>query len=439
MSHCPGWTWGGGKKGLPLKLTLNSFPGERIDDSPSTELDGRRLLLNPKALRDLLMEDERLASVEIDFAHPGESCRIINILDIFEPRIKTEGKGETFSGILGPAKLAGSGTTNVLRGMSVVTCGLLDGAEDAFLDMSGPCAELSPFPGLETVVMRLTPARGVDRGGFARAAVEAGVRASLHLGEVTRSKRPEATEQCEQASFPRSNGRDDSLPRIAYIYPLYSQGDARDMLLYGRNTRDLIPTLIHPNEVMDGAVVWAGFCRPAKNVTYNHLNHGVIRTLYGEDGISISFAGVIVANHPKVFSDKALHAEMMARLAADVLAADGVIVTKDSGGQADPDLMQICEQCEERGVKTTLLTMEAAGEGGSSAGALVDASPRADAIVAVGNTVEEIRLPRMERILGGDRFKDFAQDPREPVEVCYNKIPGAISLFGDNRLAALEI
>jgi hypothetical protein len=45
----------------------------------------------------------------------------------------------------------------------------------------------------------------------------------------------------------------------------------------------------------------------------------------------------------------------------------------------------------------------------------------------------------MERILGGDRLKDFEQDPRDPVEVCFNKVPGAISLFGDNRLAALEV
>ena len=422
-----------------MKLTLNSFPVDEVEDSRKTALDGRRLRVNRAEMRDLLLEDERLISAAIDFAHPGESCRIINILDIFEPRIKAEGGGETFSGILGPAKLAGSGTTNVLRGMSVVTCGPLDGAEDAFLDMTGPCAELSPFASLETVVVRLTPASGLDRGGFARAAVEAGVRASGYLGETTRSGTPKSSERFEQNSLSGSNGRDDSLPRIAYVYPIYPQGDARDMLLYGRNTRDLIPTLIHPNEVMDGAVVWAGFCRPAKNVTYNHLNHGVIRTLYGAHGRSIFFAGVIVTNHPKLFSDKVLHAEMTARFATDVLAADGVIVTKDSGGQADPDLMQICEKCEERGAKTTLLTMEAAGDGGSSAGALVDASPWADAIVAVGNTVEEVRLPRMERILGGDRLKDFEQDPRDPVEVCFNKVPGAISLFGDNRLAALEV
>ncbi|MBI2880177.1 MAG: beta-aspartyl-peptidase [Candidatus Tectomicrobia bacterium] len=426
-----------------MKLTLNSFPVDEIAESRRTGLDGRRLLLNRRELRDLLLRDGRLGSVEIDLVRPGESCRIVNILDIFEPRIKASGGGEAFPGILGPARLAGSGTTHALRGMCVVTCGSLDGAEDALLDMAGPCADLSRFSGLKGVVVTLTFAEGLSRAESARAAVEAGVRASLFLGELlgeaARTQAPEASEVFELSAPSRAAGLDPSLPRIAYVYPLYSQGDARDMLLYGRNTRDLLPTLIHPNEVMDGAVVWSGFCRPTKNPTYDHLNHAVLRTLYAAHGKSIVFAGTIVANHPKHFTEKTLHAAMMARLAEDVLGADGVIITKDSGGQADTDLMQICEQCEERGVKTVLLTMEFAGDRGSSAGSLVDASPRADAIVSVGNCAETVRLPRMERVVGGARLKDFAQDPRDPVEVSYNKIPGAVGMLGGNALTAWEV
>ncbi|MBI2882228.1 MAG: hypothetical protein HYY21_11585, partial [Candidatus Tectomicrobia bacterium] len=74
--------------------------------------------------------------------------------------------------------------------------------------------------------------------------------------------------------------------------------------------------------------------------------------------------------------------------------------------------------------------------GGSSEGALADSSPRADAIVAVGNCAEMIRLPRVERVVGGQRLKDYDQDPREPVEVPYNKMPGPVSFFGDNFLCA---
>ena len=80
-----------------MKLTLNSFPVDGIEDSRKTALDGRRLLVNREEMRDLLLEDERLISAAIDFAHPGESCRIINILDIFEPRVKIDGETRAFN------------------------------------------------------------------------------------------------------------------------------------------------------------------------------------------------------------------------------------------------------------------------------------------------------------------------------------------------------
>jgi glycine reductase len=421
-----------------MNLKLNSFPIDKIEESHKTELDGNLLLLNRKEIEDLLMQDRRLHSVGIDLVHPGESCRIINILDVFEPRIKIMDGGETFPGILGPAKLVGSGTTNALKGMCVMTCGPMEGAEDALLDMAGPCADLSDYARLETVVLSLTPTEGLSRAEFAKAAVQAGVRASLFLGEVTRTKEPQVSRQFELSSFAQATGLRPSLPRIVHVYFLFSHGELRDMLLYGKDTRRLVPTPIHPNEVMDGAIVWSGFSRPTKNTTYDNLNNGIIRTLYEAHGKSIFFAGCIVANHHKLFAEKTLNAELVARLAGDILGADGVIITKDGGGQADTDLMQTCERCEERGIKTTILAMELGGAGGSSAGALVDASPRADAIVSVGNSSEDLRLPGMSRIVGGERLRDYDQDPHEPVTVPTNKVAGIISFYGDNKLGAIE-
>ncbi len=419
-----------------MKLTLNSFPVEQVEDAQRTELSGRRLLLNRGELKALLAQDERFRSVEIDLVHPGESCRIINILDIFEPRIKVSGDGETFPGILGDARLVGSGATNVLKGISLVTCGPLEGAEDALLDMTGPCAEISGFAGLETVVVTLRPAGGLSRAEFGRAAIQAGVRASHFLARVTEGEAAETAEEFELPGSALPVDQSASLPRIAYVYFLYSHGDIRDMLLYGRDTRELVPTLIHPNEVMDGAIVWAGFSRPTKNTTYDNLNNGVIRSLYQAHETSLFYSATILANHHKLFAEKVFNAEQVACLAKDVLDVDGVIITKDGGGQADTDLMLTCERCEEKGVKTSLLAMEFAGVGGSSEGSLADTSPRADAIVAVGNCTEMLRLPEVRRVVGGERLKDFDQDPREPVEVPYNKIPGTVSFFGDNTLCA---
>lgn len=423
-----------------MALTLNHFPVDSIEGGEETRLDGRRLLVDTDKLCDLILrEDPSLQSVRIDLVRPGDSYRIINILDILEPRIKAGGDAETFPGILGPPRLCGSSGTNVLKGMSVITCGPMNGAEDALLDMKGPCADLSIFSNLENVVITLQPAEALSRGDFAQAVVRAGVRAAVFLGGATRENSPEDSETLEVSRLSSFNGHREPLPRIAYIYPIYSQGDARDMLLYGKNTRELVPTMIHPNEVFDGAVVWSGFCRPTKNTTYDHLNHGVLRTLYAAHGHSIEFVGTIVANHPKQYAEKILHAGMMARIADDVLGAHGVIITKDSGGQADTDLIQICEHCEDRGIKTALLTMEFAGNEGSSAGALVDTSRRADAIVSAGNCAEPIELPAMDRVIGGSSLKDYDQDPTAAVRVPYNKIPGTIGMLGANSLTAVEV
>jgi glycine reductase len=425
-----------------VKLTTRLFPIERLEESGRTLLNGRVLCVSRKELETLILQDERFRSVQVDFSRPGEFCRIINILDIFEPSIKGTAEGGvypgTFPGILGNEGVVGSGVTNVVRGAAVITCGPMDGAEDGLLDMSGPCAKLSHFSHLESIVVTLTPAKGLSRAEFSKAAVQAGVRAAHFLAATTEGKSPEESREFELPSFSRICADGADLPRVAYVYFLYSHGDLRDMLVYGRGTRELPPTLIHPNEVMDGAIVWEGFSRPTKNMTYDNQNNGVIRSLYEAHGKTLVYTATILANHHKLFAEKTLHAERIASLAGDVLGVDGVIITKDGGGQADTDLMQTCERCEERGVKTTILAMEFAGAGGTSEGALADNSPRADAIVAVGDCAEMLDLPRMERVVGGERLKDYDQDPRDPLRVPYNKIPGPISFFGDNFLCSME-
>ena len=44
-------------------------------------------------------------------------------------------------------------------------------------------------------------------------------------------------------------------PKVAYLYMLQSQGLLHDTYVYGVDAKRIIPTLIHPNEVMDGAIV----------------------------------------------------------------------------------------------------------------------------------------------------------------------------------------
>ena len=48
--------------------------------------------------------------------------------------------------------------------------------------------------------------------------------------------------------------------------------------MYGDNCRHLLPTMLHPNEIIDGAVVRA----------YGIQNHGVIADLYAPRGVYVA-------------------------------------------------------------------------------------------------------------------------------------------------------
>ncbi|HXJ82809.1 MAG TPA: glycine/sarcosine/betaine reductase component B subunit, partial [Candidatus Methylomirabilis sp.] len=111
-----------------------------------TRLAGRTLEIDMEELRALLESDARLASVRLDLCHPGESCRIGRVFDVFAPRAKAEG-GEDFPGVLGAIGRAGSGRTRALANVAVaVTDQQADSAATlAVIDMSGPAALLSGF------------------------------------------------------------------------------------------------------------------------------------------------------------------------------------------------------------------------------------------------------------------------------------------------------
>ena len=176
------------KEGIDVELTINNFPVNIVEQSNENRLENGKLQINTHELHDyILREDTRLQSVKIDISHPGDSCRIINILDILEPRAKIGENPEPFPGIIGPPKSCGSGITNVLKDVGVITCGAMEGAEDAILDMQGPCADLSLFSHLINVVITLYPFKKVSKRGFAEAAVQAGVRAAYYLGRIANS------------------------------------------------------------------------------------------------------------------------------------------------------------------------------------------------------------------------------------------------------------
>ena len=80
--------------------------------------------------------------------------------------------------------------------------------------------------------------------------------------------------------------------------------------------------------------------------------------LYRRHGRDLWFAGVVLTIAPVTIAEKERNTALAARLAKEVLNADGVIATKIGGGAVDTDLMMIYTRAEEMGMKATLIIME---------------------------------------------------------------------------------
>ena len=55
---------------------------------------------------------------------------------------------------------------------------------------------------------------------------------------------------------------DPGLPRVVYVDQLHQQGLMAQTFLYGKHTQGLEPTLLHPNEMLDGVLVNGNYRAP---------------------------------------------------------------------------------------------------------------------------------------------------------------------------------
>lgn len=427
-----------------MKLELGYFKVKDVVFGDTTRFENGVLTVNKKELSELILEDQRIKDVDFDVAKPGEEVRIIPVKDVIEPRVKVTG-GTIFPGFLGKPTTVGSGRTHVLRGMAVVTCGRIVGFQEGIIDMSGPGAEYTPFSKLINLVLVANPVEGISQHEHEEALRIAGLKAAAYLAESVKEKEPEEIKVYETKPITQALKEYPDLPKVAYVYQLQSQGLLHDTYVYGVDAKKIIPTLIYPTELMDGAIV-SGNCVSAcdKNPTYVHQNNPVVEELYKRHGKDINFVGIIITNENVTLADKERSSDYTAKL-AEYLGLDGVIITEEGFGNPDTDLIMNCRKIEEKGIKTVLITDEYAGRDGASQ-SLADADPKANAVVTAGNANEVIVLPPMKKVIGlvdtaaviaGGSQKALREDGS--IEIELQAITGATSEVGFTRLSAITL
>src|SRR6056297_1713299 len=389
-----------------MQLELGKIKIEDIQFAAETKVSDSTLYINQEELLEIIGEDSRITNINLDIVHPGDSVRIIPVKDVIEPRVKVEGPGGVFPGFISSEEMVGSGRTHVLKGAAVVTTGEIVGFQEGIIDMSGPGAEYSPFSKLHNLVVDCEVKENIKQHEHEAILRMVGLKTADYLAKAAIDIEPDEVELFEAKPFLDAAAEYPDLPRVGYVYMLQSQGLLHDTYVYGVDAKEIIPTLISPTELMDGAII-SGNCVSAcdKNATYIHLNNPVIEDLYKYHGEKYNFMGVIITNENVTLADKIRSSNYTAKL-AEMIGLDAAIVSEEGFGNPDADLIMNCTKLEEKGIETVLITDEFAGRDGASQ-SLADADPAGDAVVTAGNANEVITLPPMDKVIGHQKFADI--------------------------------
>jgi len=425
-----------------LKLELGYIFIKDIQFADVSKVENGTLYVNKEEVKALILEDQNFKSADVEIARPGESVRIMPVKDVIEPRVKVEGPGGIFPGMINKVATVGSGKTNVLKGAAVVTTGKIVGFQEGIIDMSGTGAEYTPFSKLNNLVLVCQPIDSLKQHEHEKALRFAGYKVALYLGELARNLTPEETHTYETPSITEGIKLYPELPRVGYVLMLQSQGLMHDTYVYGVDAKQSLTTMIYPTEIFDGAIA-SGNCVSAcdKNTTYHHLNNPVVTDLFAEHGKTLNFVGVIITNENVYLADKERSSDWSAKL-AEFLGLDGVIISEEGFGNPDTDLIMNCKKIEAKGIKTVLITDEYAGRDGTSQ-SLADADVKADAVVTGANANEVIELPPMDKIIGYAEVADIiaggfngSLHADGSITAELQVITGATNEMGFNRLSA---
>lgn len=381
-----------------MRLELRKISIEGVEFGERFEVRGKTLIINKEELIEELKENPNVKEVSIDIALPGEKVRIIPVKDVIEPRFKL-GSDSGFAGVTGEVTQLGEGIVNVLEGCAVVTIGDIVGFQEGVIDMWGEGARWTPFSKTCNIVVDISVVEGLNPHEHEETCRLVGLRASEIIARASKDVTTDKIEVFDMGTNNEESKKYPDLPRVVYVEMLISQGLLHASYIYGVDSAHILPTIISPNEELDGAVI-SGNCVAAcdKITTYQHQNNEVIKELYKLHGKEINFLGVVLVPEMTTLNGKYISCDYTAKL-CKMLDAQGVIVSEEGYGNPDTDLVMICSRLEKQGIKTVLITDECSGWDGMSQ-PLTDTAKEAVAVISTGNVSHVISLEKAEKVLG---------------------------------------
>ena len=444
-----------------MELVLGTFPVDSVAFGASPGWNAGRLTIDPDRVRTLVLDDPRIVSVAVDLVEPGEATRIVQMRDVVEPRVKVRGRGHVYPGIADhPTDTVGDGETRRYAGFGIMVCSealphirrAVSAATDSLIDMSGPGA-VTVYSTLRYLVLTIETAPELELIEWNEALRGALHRVADDLAGHLATLEPPAT---QRFALDRSDG---GLPRIVHIHTLNaSMVPGIGTGIYGY-TPHALPVLLHPNEILDGAIAGDAVVGYPGKCTWLHVNNPVLSALYARHGVDVEWVGSIISRTRwGGLSEKQRSAYQTAKLAV-MLGAQGALVTWNHGGNDLIEVMLTIQELERAGIKTVFLTIEsdikvvrlvpALAETGADEPPLLFSVPEATAIVSTGTLAPADPLPAMARVVGGreivfDQERPEVRTPAagpldlEALSGAYSPIFGHFDNYGLGRQSYLE-
>ncbi|WP_066497454.1 glycine/sarcosine/betaine reductase component B subunit [Abyssisolibacter fermentans] len=387
-----------------MKLEIGNFNVKEILFGDKTEFQNGVLTINKEEALAVVKEDEHITKADIKIVNPGDKVRLVPVKEAIEPRVKLNGD-PLFPGVTGDLTQAGNGKTHALKGCSVIVVGQhWGGFQDGLIDMSGEGAKYTYYSQLKNIVLVADTDEDFEKREQQKknkALRWAGMRLAEYIGNSVKELEPDEVETYELPPITKRLKEAEELKNVVLVLQPQSQMEEAGYndLVYGWDCNHLVPTLMHPNEILDGAIISGSFMPcSSKWSTYDFQNLPLIKKLYQEHGKTLNFLGVILSNLNVALEQKERSALFVAQIAKS-LGADGAIVAEEGYGNPDADFIACVVALEDAGVKTVGITNECTGRDGASQ-PLVTLDEKANAIVSCGNVSELIKLPPMETVIG---------------------------------------
>ena len=422
-----------------MQLTLAIHPITEIRFGENTRLDGTVLVTAKDELYRLASQVPGIESVDFEIVRPGESCRAGPIFDIVEPRAKAPGGSPDWPGILGAPQTAGSGTTHVLNGAAVTLLreespGESRGVTGFVLEMSGEVAPASHYAQLIHLIIIPHSKPGLPVHAQQKDYRLAQLQIAVHLARAALDTTPELTQQFDLSAAENLTAS----PRVAYVGQIFSRQrkpEADEPILYGSDTEGMLPTLLHPNEWLDGALVPSYHTSLGGAETYFYQNHPVIAELYRRHRArELNFAGTVATIASADNLDRERNTRFAAHLVKWALKADAAVLTKFGGGVPHTDLAETARLLECNGIKTAVQVTDLARDRRVES-ALLFNFPEVNAIVCIGGNSTQWKLPAVERVIAANSA--LAELLAGPFEIDSHNVIGVANQQGASRLRSM--